>query len=142
MTATFGPKIRRKMPMHNFSVRVLWFIGSCLKGKTEKNCLQGRLGNCWFCATAAALSSNVKLYAQKIQKLQSQTFDKSDYFGIFHCRFYHLGDWIDVVIDDYLPTIDGSLIFAHSKVEGAIKEFRSLKEVFFANIDLRKCKNK
>ena len=95
-----------------------------LKGNTEKSCQQGRLGNCWFCATAAALSSNVKLYAKNIQKLQPQTFEESDYFGIFHFRFYHLGDWIDVVIDDYLPTIDGSLIFAHSKVEEAIKGFQ------------------
>ena len=69
-----------------------------------------------------------------------QTFDKSEYFGIFHFRFYHLGDWIDVVIDDYLPTIDGSLIFAHSKVEGAIKEFLRFKASLLANLQVRKCK--
>jgi hypothetical protein len=60
-----------------------------------------------------------------------QTFDKSEYFGIFHFRFYHLGDWIDVVIDDYLPTLDGNLIFAHSRVEEAIKEFQSFNAPFF-----------
>ena len=60
-----------------------------------------------------------------------QTFDKSEYFGIFHFRFYHLGDWIDVVIDDYLPTLDGNLIFAHSRVEEAIKEFQSFNATFF-----------
>ena len=44
-----------------------------------------------------------------------QTFEKDEYIGIFHARFYHLGEWTDIVIDDYLPTIDGKLIFAHSK---------------------------
>ena len=37
--------------------------------KSRKHCKQGRLGNCWFCAVATALSSNVKLYA-KIQNIE------------------------------------------------------------------------
>ena len=38
-----------------------------------------------------------------------------DYFGIFNFRFYHLGEWSDVVIDDFLPTLEGKLIFSSSK---------------------------
>ncbi len=33
---------------------------------------------------------------------------------LFIGRFYQYGNWVDVVVDDYLPTRDGSLIFLRS----------------------------
>ncbi len=36
--------------------------------------------------------------------------------GIYHFRFWYFGDWIDVVVDDYLPTtLDNNLLFCHNQ---------------------------
>ncbi|XP_063040696.1 calpain-8-like [Engraulis encrasicolus] len=82
-----------------------------LDGVSRFDLKQGNLGNCWFLASLASLTFQHEIRNQIIP--DGQTFHK-DYAGIFRFRFWRFGKWVDVVVDDKLPTIDGSLIFVHS----------------------------
>ncbi|XP_032083291.1 calpain-6 isoform X3 [Thamnophis elegans] len=79
---------------------------------------QGRLGNCWFVAACSCLALRKKLWQKVIPTIKEQDWDQKrpeKYAGIFHFHFWCFGEWIDVVIDDRLPTIDNKLIYCSSK---------------------------
>ncbi|XP_015230378.1 PREDICTED: calpain-A-like isoform X3 [Cyprinodon variegatus] len=76
---------------------------------------QGKVGNCWFLASLGALTFHKDIF-KMVVPLDQTCFGK-DYCGLFHFRFWRFGKWVDVVIDDKLPTIKGKTIFASSKDE-------------------------
>ena len=62
-----------------------------------------------------AAIANLTMHQSLFEKVvpHEQSFDEG-YAGIFHFRVWQYGQWIDVVIDDYLPTRNGRLILMQS----------------------------
>ncbi|KAM9811890.1 calpain-5a [Syngnathus typhle] len=78
---------------------------------------QGQLGNCWFVAACSTLATQDGLWQKVIPDWKDQEWDESHpelYAGIFHFRFWRFGEWVDVVIDDRLPTLNGNLVYCRS----------------------------
>ncbi|XP_070605591.1 calpain-5 isoform X2 [Erythrolamprus reginae] len=78
---------------------------------------QGQVGNCWFVAACSALASREALWQKVIPDWKEQEWSSEkpqNYAGIFHFQFWRFGRWVDVVIDDRLPTLHNQLIYCHS----------------------------
>lgn len=77
---------------------------------------QGSLGDCWVVAALACLTCHDFERHFILSRLipPGQSFRMGLYFGAFLFRFWRNGEWVEVIIDDLLPTHDGRLIYISS----------------------------
>uniref|UniRef100_A0A8C1UUC2 Zgc:85932 n=1 Tax=Cyprinus carpio TaxID=7962 RepID=A0A8C1UUC2_CYPCA len=80
-------------------------------GATRMDICQGELSDCWFLSAVASLSLNPSLLNLVVPS--GQGFQQG-YNGCFNFRFWQYGEWIDVRVDDRLPTRNGQLIYLRS----------------------------
>merc|ERR1719336_2615774 len=73
---------------------------------------QGEIGDCWFLAALANLADDDEMFNRVVPS--GQDF-KSNYCGIFRFRFFRFGEWVEVCVDDRLPTRNGQLIYIKAK---------------------------
>ncbi|BFZ04245.1 hypothetical protein BsWGS_07284 [Bradybaena similaris] len=102
------------------------------EGTTYTDVDQGDLGDCWFLSSVSclAVSQHKDLLSRVIPK--GQGFGP-EYTGKFVFKFWQYGEWIDVVIDDRLPTYSGSLIYSKN-VEQPNEFWVPLLEKAFAKL--------
>ncbi|XP_005944085.1 calpain-9 [Haplochromis burtoni] len=82
-----------------------------LDGADRTDICQGQLGDCWLLAAVASLTMKKEALARVVPP--DQEFNQR-YAGIFHFQFWNHNKWLDVVVDDRLPTVRNQLIMLHS----------------------------
>ncbi|KAM8974702.1 calpain-5-like [Pelodytes ibericus] len=90
-------------------------------GISPRDLQQGSLGNCWFVAAASCLAGDPSVWKKVIPSPEEQDWPLSDgspHAGMFRFRFWRFGRWIEIVIDDRLPTTGGELVFCRPERQG------------------------
>ncbi|XP_049291836.1 calpain-B-like isoform X2 [Anopheles funestus] len=82
-----------------------------VEGFSRFDVQQGELGDCWLLAACANLTQDHNMFLRVVP--EDNSFE-DEYAGVFHFRFWQYGKWVDVVIDDRLPTYRGQLIYMRS----------------------------
>jgi calpain len=78
-----------------------------VKGESSFDMNQGEVKSSWLIAAFLSLAVESALFSRVVP--DDQSFG-DNYAGIFHFRFWQCKHWVDVVIDDRLPTYSGKLM--------------------------------
>ncbi|XP_064648694.1 calpain-1 catalytic subunit-like [Lineus longissimus] len=80
------------------------------EGSTRFDVNQGGADTCWYLSILAAIADQPQLLSQIIP---DGAYDPAS--GVFHCKFWSFGEWVDVYVDDHLPVQNGRPCGAYSK---------------------------
>ncbi|XP_062427280.1 calpain-13 [Rhea pennata] len=100
-----------------------------MDGVSRFDIMQGEIGDCWMLAALGSLTLQKRFLENVLPK--DQGF-RDDYAGIFHFRFWYFGDWVDVVIDDRLPFLNGRYLSVHPRTSNEF--WPSLLEKAYAKL--------
>ena len=82
--------------------REFWPKGEfIINGPSKDDINQGLLGDCWFLASMAVLAERRDLFDVVVPG--GQDIKYGQYCGMFLFRFFKWGQWVEVVVDDYIP---------------------------------------
>uniref|UniRef100_A0A803JDC3 Calpain 8 gene 5 n=1 Tax=Xenopus tropicalis TaxID=8364 RepID=A0A803JDC3_XENTR len=98
-------------------------------GATRFDICQSTIADCGFLSTIGCATLSEEYLSLVLP--QDQNF-KTNYAGIFHFKFWQRGEWLDVVVDDKLPTRDKKLVFVKSAEENEF--WPALLEKAFAKL--------
>ena len=87
----------------------------------------GGLGNCWLLAAMASLATRNDLLYKVVQ---SWAFTEH-YTGSFKFQFWNYGEWVDIIIDDFLPVRKGTL---YSEGAGNFFNLQNLQKHFYPGL--------
>ncbi|XP_035759556.1 calpain-13 [Egretta garzetta] len=100
-----------------------------IDGVSRFDIMQGEIGCCWMLAALGSLTLQKQFLEIVLPK--DQGF-QDNYAGIFHFRFWQYGDWVDVVIDDQLPFLNGRYLSVHPRTSNEF--WPSLLEKAYAKL--------
>ncbi|KAL2305889.1 hypothetical protein Nmel_003782 [Mimus melanotis] len=100
-----------------------------MDGVSRFDIMQGEIGDCWMLAALGSLTLRKQFLENVLPK--DQGF-QDDYAGIFHFRFWQYGEWVDVVIDDRLPILNGRYLSVHPRTSNEF--WPSLLEKAYAKL--------
>uniref|UniRef100_A0A182J4L5 Uncharacterized protein n=1 Tax=Anopheles atroparvus TaxID=41427 RepID=A0A182J4L5_ANOAO len=100
--------VRWRRP-HDITPNAQFFVD----GASRFDICQGSLNDCWLLTAAANLTAHPWLFKRVIP--EDNGFADDQHAGICHFRFWEFGQWVEVVIDDRLPTdAEGQLLYGRS----------------------------
>ena len=80
-------------------------------GTSRRDVMQGILGDCWLLSTCAALAKKEDLLFRVLPP--DQPLYGEGYCGSVRLKIWQFGDWVEVIVDDRLPTLKGKYIYGH-----------------------------
>ena len=80
------------------------------EGIEPNDVLQGDLGSCWFLTAISSLAE----WPKRIRALFANGHDEPNEVGIYGVKIYKNGETTDIIVDDWLPTLNNRPVFSHA----------------------------